>query len=165
MYECRHFFEDDCEQLPASLGTGDELLVNANGVYSNILSIRFLEHVGSPLDTRSFLDEKIIKVATSRTTARDAPSYDEDWMEGLSVADVLRQCGVDPNAVLSSDGVLRAPEGLEYDDESSGSSEPLPPDSSSSSASYRTSTSLTETISRTSDQTSRTTSMLNARRR
>ena len=76
-------------------------------------------------------------------------------MEGLSVADVLKQFGVEPNAVLSSDCVLRTPEGLEYDDESSGSGEPLPPDNRSSSGSEDSSTSQIEAISRTSIQTSK----------
>ena len=32
MYECRHFFEDDCEQLPSTLHAANELLVNAHDV-------------------------------------------------------------------------------------------------------------------------------------
>ena len=40
MNECRDFFGDDCARLPTSLGTADELLINANGVYSNVLSIK-----------------------------------------------------------------------------------------------------------------------------
>ena len=105
MYERRHFFEDECERLPTSLEAVEGLLVNANETYSNILSTRFpsFEHVGSPLAPSSFLQEKTIKVALSRTTANEACSGDEDWMEGLSVADVMRQFGVGPNAVLSFD--------------------------------------------------------------
>ena len=33
MYECRHFFEGDCEQLPLSFKSIDDLLINANEVY------------------------------------------------------------------------------------------------------------------------------------
>ena len=57
---------------------------------------------------------------------------DEDWMEGLTAADVLRQFGVDPSAVLSSDGKLRTPEGLEHEDTSSGNSGSLSSESSNS---------------------------------
>ena len=39
MYECRHFFKDDCELLPASMGTVDELLVNAHEVSSTSSSV------------------------------------------------------------------------------------------------------------------------------
>ena len=42
MYECRHFFEDDCEQLPSTLHAANELLVNAHDVYSHMLFIKFL---------------------------------------------------------------------------------------------------------------------------
>ena len=38
MYECRHFFADDCEQLPTSLEAVEDLLVEAHEAYSNILS-------------------------------------------------------------------------------------------------------------------------------
>ena len=111
--------------------------MNANETYSNILSIRFLsgEHVRKPPDPSSFVQEETIKVTPSRTTDDDEGSGDEDWMEGLSVADVMRQFWVDPNAILSSDGILRTPEGSEYEDASSGSSDYLSLEGSSSSAS------------------------------
>ena len=114
----------------------DELLVNANDVYSNILTIKFhsFEHVESPLGPSSFL-EKTIKVATSRITACDARSGDDDWMDGLSVADVMRQILVGATTVLTSDGILRTLEGLEYEDSSSGTSGSLPSESSNSSGS------------------------------
>ena len=41
MYECRHFFEDDCEQLPNSLGTIDELLVTLTATVCPSSSIIF----------------------------------------------------------------------------------------------------------------------------
>ena len=115
-----------------------------------------LEHVGSPLEPSYFIDDKTVKVATSRSVASDARSDDDDLMEGLSVADVLKQFGVDPNAVLSSDGVLRSPEGLEYDNLSSGSSEKRPADSSSSSCESDASSAFqTEVVSRSSTQESK----------
>ena len=40
MYECRHFYEDDCEQLPTSLRTIPELLFNAHEAYEHILSVK-----------------------------------------------------------------------------------------------------------------------------
>ena len=60
MYECRHFFEDDCELLPSTLHSANDLLVNAHEVYPHILSIKFysFEHVGHPPDPKSFIDEK-----------------------------------------------------------------------------------------------------------
>ena len=76
-----------------------------------------------------------MKVAPSRTTDDDGGSGGEDSMDSLSVADVMRQFWVDPNAILSSDGVLRTPEGSEYEDASSGSSDYLSLEGSSSSAS------------------------------
>ena len=111
--------------------------MNANETYSNILSIRFLsgEHVRKPPDPSSFVQEETIKVTPSRTTDDDGGSGGEDSMDSLSVADVMRQFWVDPNAILSSDGVLRTPEGSEYEDASSGSSDYLSLEGSSSSAS------------------------------
>ena len=57
MFDCRHFFENDCEQLPASLEAVEGLLVNANETYSNILSISYpsFEHVGTPHDPSTVL--------------------------------------------------------------------------------------------------------------
>ena len=111
--------------------------MNANETYSTILSIRFLsgEHVRKPPDPSSFVQEETIKVTPSRTTDDDGGSGGEDSMDSLSVADVMRQFWVDPNAILSSDGVLRTPEGSEYEDASSGSSDYLSLEGSSSSAS------------------------------
>ena len=111
--------------------------MNANETYSNILSIRFLsgEHVRKPPDPSSFVQEETIKVTPSRTTDDDGGSGGEDSMDSLSVADVMRQFWVDPNAILSSDGILRTPEGSEYEDASSGSSDYLSLEGSSSSAS------------------------------
>ena len=40
MYECRHFFEDDCERLPTSLKVKPELLVNAHEAVEHILSVK-----------------------------------------------------------------------------------------------------------------------------
>ena len=40
MYECRHFFEDDCERLPTSLKVKPELLVNAHDATEHILSVK-----------------------------------------------------------------------------------------------------------------------------
>ena len=93
------------------------------------------EHVGSPLDPSTFLQEKAIKVAPSRTITDASGSGDDDWMDGLPVAGVIRKFGVDPNAVLSSDGILRTPEGLDYEDSSSGNSGSLSSESSNSSGS------------------------------
>ena len=66
MYECRHFFEDDCEQLPILLAVSEDVLVDARKAYDNILSIIFraFEHVGPPPNTGKFLDESTIKVTT-----------------------------------------------------------------------------------------------------
>ena len=102
MYECRHFFEEDCEQLPISLGLIYGVLVNAHKVYINSLPIRFhsFEHVGSPQEPSFFIDDRTVKVATSSTVASDARVGDDDWMEGLSVADALKQFGVDAKAVF-----------------------------------------------------------------
>ena len=36
MYECRHFFENECEQLPILLGSMNDLLVNAIDAYGEI---------------------------------------------------------------------------------------------------------------------------------
>ena len=72
-------------------------------------------------------------MAPSRTAADASGSGDDDWMEGLSAADAIRQFGVDPNAVLSSDGILRTPGGLEYEDTSSGHRGSLSSESSNSS--------------------------------
>ena len=36
MYKCRHFFENECEQLPISLESVNELLVNAIDAYVEI---------------------------------------------------------------------------------------------------------------------------------
>ena len=57
MYECRHFYEDDCEQLPTTLRTIPELIMNAHEAYQHILSVKFqsFEHVGSPPPTDKFL--------------------------------------------------------------------------------------------------------------
>ena len=70
----------------------------------------------------------------------------------MSAADVIRQFGVDTNAVLFSDGILRTPEGLEYEDVSSGNRDGLSSESSNSSGSDedKTSTSSSKplTISR-----------------
>ena len=33
MYECRHFFEGDCEQLPLAFQSIDDLLIHANEAY------------------------------------------------------------------------------------------------------------------------------------
>ena len=96
-------------------------------------------------------------MAPSRTTADSAGSGDEDWMEGLSAADVMRQFGVGPNAVLSSDSILRTPEGLEYEDKSSGSSGSLSPEISNSSGSDADEivTASSKTRSRVSDDPSK----------
>ena len=55
MHECRHLFEDDCEQLLASLHAMDELLVGAHDVYPRTLSIKFhlFENVGHPPDPKN----------------------------------------------------------------------------------------------------------------
>ena len=97
-------------------------------------------------------------MAPSRTAADASGSGDADWMDGLSGADVIRQYGVDPNSVPSSDGILRTPEGLEYEGKSSGSSESLSSESSNSSGSDEdkttTSSSKSLTKSRVSDDPS-----------
>ena len=87
------------------------------------------------IDTSAFLQEKAIKVAPPRTTVDDAGSGDEDWMEGLSVADAIRQFGVDPNVVLASNDILRTPEGWKHEDTSSGTSGSLSSESSNRSES------------------------------
>ncbi len=39
MYECRHFFEDDCERLPTSFKVKPELFVNAQDVVLSIFCV------------------------------------------------------------------------------------------------------------------------------
>ena len=36
MYECRHFFEDDCERLPTALKVKPELLLNSLDAFAHI---------------------------------------------------------------------------------------------------------------------------------
>ena len=82
MYECRHFFADDCERLPTSLEAVEELLVTAHDAYSNLLSVKFrsFEHVGPPPEIDDFLAKNDVKVATSRVTT-SCPN-EAHWSDG-----------------------------------------------------------------------------------
>jgi hypothetical protein len=112
MYECRHFYEDDCEQLPTSLRTKPELLVDAHEAYQHILSVKFpsFEHVGSPPPTDKFLDKTTVTIEPPGRNV-SVSGADESWMGDLSAAEVLQQYGYDPNVILTSEGKLVLPDG------------------------------------------------------
>ena len=71
MYECRHFFADDCERLPTSLEAFEELLADAHNAYSDILSVNFrsFEHVGWLPGIVDFLTKNATQVSTSRVAS------------------------------------------------------------------------------------------------
>jgi hypothetical protein len=101
MYECRHFFEDDCERLPTSLKVKPELILNAHDAFEHIVSVKFplFEHVGSPPATEKFLDKTTVTIEQLGRNV-SVPGADESWMDGLSAAEVIRQYGMDPNAMF-----------------------------------------------------------------
>ena len=84
MYECRHLFEDDCEQLPSTLHDANELLVNAHDVYPHILSIKFysFENIGHPLDPKTFIDEKTVSVVRPGQSLVASGLDTDQWMDG-----------------------------------------------------------------------------------
>ena len=116
MYECRHFIEDDCAQFPSTLHADNELLVNAHEVYPNILSMRFhsFESVGHPLVPKTFIDEQTISIVRPLQSPGAAGPDSDQWMEGLSAAELLMQLGIDPNVPVTPDGKLLTPEGESY---------------------------------------------------
>ena len=137
MYECRHCFADDCERLPTTLHSANELLINAHEVYPHILSIKFysFENVGHPLDPKTFIDEKTVSIVRPGQERLAAGPDTDLWMEGLSAAELLRQFGIDPDVRVTPDGNLLTPEGETFtiqnsDSESGSSSENESPESS-----------------------------------
>ena len=99
MYECRHFFEDDCEHLPASSKVKPELRLNAHDAFEHILLVKvpLFEHVGSPPATDKSLVESTVTVSRpSRNMS--VPGPDESWMVFFA-ADVIRRLGIDPSIV------------------------------------------------------------------
>ena len=86
MYECRHCFADDCERLPTTLHSANELLINAHEVYPHILSIKFysFENVGHPLDPKTFIDEKTVSIVKPGQERVAAGPDTDSLMEGLS---------------------------------------------------------------------------------
>ena len=112
MYECRHFFEDDCELLPTTLPSANELLINAHEVYPHSLSFKFysFEHVGHPLHPKSFIDEKTVSIVKPGQERVGAGPDTDLWTEGLSAAELLIQFGIDPDVRVTPDGKLMTPE-------------------------------------------------------
>ena len=47
------------------------------------------------------------------------------WSDGLPVVDVMRQFGIDPNAVMTTEGKLQTPDGLFFESSSSESGDSL----------------------------------------
>ena len=67
-----------------------------------------------PPDPKTFIDEKtVLIVRDCHSTGAAGPESDE-WMDGLSAAELLMQFGIDPNVVFYPDGKLHTPEGDEY---------------------------------------------------
>ena len=94
MYECRHFFEDDCERMPTSIAVRQSLFVHAHDAVENSLSVtcQSFEHLGSPPATANFLDSSAVKVEKLGRNV-SVPGPDDSWMDGLSAADTIRQYG------------------------------------------------------------------------
>ena len=92
MYECRHFYEDDCEQLPTSLKVRPELLFNAHEAYEHILYVKFpsFEHIGSPPTNEKLLDKTTVSIELPGRNV-SVPGADESWMDDLSAAEVIQQ--------------------------------------------------------------------------
>ena len=86
MYECRHFFEDGCEQLTTLLAVVPELFVDT-------LSITFsaLEHIESPPNTDKLLNENTVEVTVSSQNISVLGTEDDYWVDGLSAVDGMRQ--------------------------------------------------------------------------
>ena len=94
------------------------------------------EHVGSLPATSKFLDSSVV-VVEKLARSVGFPGPDESWMDGLSAADVIRQFGIDPNAILTPEGKLGTPEGDAYEPASSESTEnSSSPDESASDTSH-----------------------------
>ena len=67
-----------------------------------------------PPDPKTFIDEKtVLIVRDCHSTGAAGPESDE-WMDGLSAAELLMQFGIDPHVVIVPDGKMRTPEGEDY---------------------------------------------------
>ena len=70
------------------------------------------EHVGSPPATEQCLDKTMVPVERLGRNA-SVPGADESWMDGLSAAEAIRQYGMDPNVILTSEGKFETLDGVE----------------------------------------------------
>ena len=76
----------------------------------------------SPPDIDKLLGKKTyVQVATSRVTT-SCPD-EEHWSVGLTVADVMRQFGIEPNSSMTTDGKFQSLDGTTYESSSSESDE------------------------------------------
>ena len=98
MYECRHLFEGDREQLPMSLESIDDVLVHANDVYASIskAKLREFENIGhveeywKPPTGGDIKTKSLNKVVTPHAAEED------EWTNDLSAADVIRNSASTP---------------------------------------------------------------------
>ena len=111
-----HVFEDDCEQFPSSLRAANELFVNAQDVYPDILSTKFhsYEHVVHPPGPKTFIGDETVSVVGSLQSPGAAGPHTDQWMEELSAAEFILQFGIDPDVPVSPGSKLMIPEGASY---------------------------------------------------
>ena len=85
--------------------------MNAHDAFENILLMKIpsCEHIGSPPAASKLLDSSTAVVEKPGRSV-SVPGPDDSWMDGLSAVDVIRQFGLDPNAVLTPEGKLETSE-------------------------------------------------------
>ena len=69
---------------------------------------------GTLLFRRLFIDEQTISIVRPLQSPGAAGPDSDQWMEGLSAAELLMQLGIDPNVPVTPDGKLFTPEGESY---------------------------------------------------
>ena len=73
--------------------------------------VHSFEHLGHPPDPKTCIDGKTVSSVRSCQSAGAASQELDQWMEGLSAAELLMQFGIDPNLVIMPDGKLQTPDG------------------------------------------------------
>ena len=108
MYECRHFFENEREQLPISLESINDLLVNAIDAYGDIPDKKLdaFENIGYIDDHRKSSSDYELRTLTYRRVLASESGSSDRRVKNPSAADIIKGYGFDPNMVATPNGEL-----------------------------------------------------------
>ena len=72
------------------------------------------ENVGHPLDPKTFIDQKAVTIVRPLQRSGVVGLDTDQWMEGLSAAELPTQFGIDLDDRVTPDGKLLPPEGEKF---------------------------------------------------